>query len=615
MCGIVGYVGSREAPPIVLSGLKRLEYRGYDSAGVAALDFTNGVGFAKISIKRCEGKIENLIRSLQADPIMGTSSIGHTRWATHGRPSERNAHPHRFQDVVIVHNGIIENHLELKEELRKKGHSFSSETDSEVIAHLLQKYIDETADFEEACKKMVNRLKGAFAIAAIWSPGPKKIFVAKQDCPMVLGLGKDEQFIASDIPAILEFTRDFIFLDDGEMAFIEPTKVVVKDFQGNVMQRTPRHVDWNLAAAEKEGFDHFMLKEIYEQPRVLRDTFLGRIKPSFDGVHFDSIAWPAKVWKEVTSVNLVACGTAWHASLIGKYWIERFARVHADVDLASEFRYRNPVTFSKSICIAVSQSGETADTLAAVNEAMRQKLRPLAITNTVESSLARKTKSVIYTHAGPEIAVASTKCFLAQLAVLALTAVHMAEVRKTQSKAWITKILKDLAEIPEKVTEVLKLNDRIREIAKRYSNYEQYFYLGRGLSYPLALEGALKLKEIAYINTQAYPAGEMKHGPIALISENWPVVCIAPEDKILEKMISNIEEVRARGGKIITIGTEGNKELEQKSDEWVGLPRVRDELTPFLTAVALQMLAYHMSVLRGCDVDKPRNLAKSVTVE
>ncbi|MDB5037976.1 MAG: glmS-2 [Bacteriovoracaceae bacterium] len=614
MCGIVGYVGFREAPPVVLSGLKRLEYRGYDSAGLASLETRNGVR-PHMLLRRAEGKIDNLEKVIALDPITGTISIGHTRWATHGKPSERNAHPQRYKEVVIVHNGIIENYTHLIAELKKHGHVFNSETDSEVIAHLIHFYLETDITFEEACLKTVNRLQGAFAFAAMSTANPKKIVVAKQQCPMVVGLGKNEQFIASDVPALLEYTKDFIFLEDGEIAIIELDRVTIKNFSGKVIRRKPHHVNWSIAVAEKEGFDHFMLKEIYEQPRVLLDTFRGRINARFDGVTFDTLHWKEKVWRDFESLSLVACGTAWHSALIGKYWIEQFARLRVDVDLGSEFRYRDPIVDPKSLFIAISQSGETADTLAATGEMVKKKIKTLSITNTVESSLVRKTKNVIYTHAGPEIAVASTKCFLAQLGVLTLVATRLAEARKTQSKKWISKTLTDIAEIPEKVTRVLKLNDAIKEVAKKYLHFNQYFYLGRGLSYPIALEGALKLKEIAYINTQAYPAGEMKHGPIALISNDWPVVCVAPNDRIIEKTISNIEEVKARGGRLIVIGTEGNKALEKKSDAWIGIPEIREEFTPFLTSVVLQLFAYHMSVLRGCDVDKPKNLAKSVTVE
>jgi len=614
MCGIVGYVGSREATSVVISGLKRLEYRGYDSAGVAAFEKANGHA-PKLKIRRAEGKIENLIRAMEKDPISGTSAIGHTRWATHGKPSERNAHPHRFEDVVIVHNGIIENYGEIKAALEKKGNKFSSDTDSEVIAHLLQMNIDEVGNFEQACQKTVGKLKGAFALSAFWTKEPQKLFVAKQQCPIVLGLGDDEQFVASDIPALLDYTKDFIFLEDGEMAFVEPSKVVIKTFEGKIINRKSHRVNWSLAMAEREGFPHFMKKEIFEQPRVIRDTLRGRIKTNFDGVFFDTVRIKPAQWKEFKSVSLVACGTAWHASLVGKYWIEKFARIHADVDLASEFRYRDPVVFPKSLAIAVSQSGETADTLAAIVEAMKLKMTPLSITNTVESSIARKTKNVIYTHAGPEIAVASTKCFSAQLTILCLLAVHLAGIRKTQTPKWISKMLVDLAELPERIETVLKLSDQILEVARKYSTFNQYFYLGRGRSYPIALEGALKLKEISYINTQAYPAGEMKHGPIALISEDWPVVCVAPRGDHQEKMFSNIQEVQARGGRIILIGTEGQTEAEKIADEFIGVPDIREELTPFLTTVVLQLFSYHMAVIRGCDVDQPKNLAKSVTVE
>lgn len=614
MCGIVGYLGYREAPPVVLSGLKRLEYRGYDSAGLAALEVRQGHR-PHMALRRAEGKIDNLVKTIALNPLSGTVSIGHTRWATHGRPSEKNAHPHRYKDVVIVHNGIIENYAELIAELKKKGHDFSSDTDSEVIAHLIQFYLSSGLDFELAFLKTVNRLKGAFAFAAMSAQNAEKIMVAKQQCPMVVGLGNKEQFLASDIPALLEFTKDFLFLEDREIAILQAEKVVIKDFSGKLIQRKPHHVNWSLAVAEKEGFDHFMLKEIHEQPRVLRDTFRGRIRSGFDGVQFDNLKWTAKDWKSFDALRVVACGTAWHSGLVGKYWIEQFARVFTDVDLASEFRYRDPVASPKSLLVAISQSGETADTLAATAEMVQKKFKSLSITNTVESSLVRKTKNVIYTHAGPEIAVASTKCFLAQLGVLALLAIHLAAVHKTKSKKWIFEALKDLAEIPEKISRVLKLNDEIKDVAKRYLRYDQYFYLGRGLSFPIALEGALKLKEIAYINTQAYPAGEMKHGPIALISEEWPVVCVAPNDRIIEKTVSNIEEVKARGGQMIVVGTEGNRHLEKKSDAFIGIPEVREEFSPFLTSVVLQIFAYHMSVLRGCDVDKPKNLAKSVTVE
>jgi len=614
MCGIVGYVGSREATPLVLTALKKLEYRGYDSAGIAGL-YQNGGATAHLEILRTEGTIDRLEAALKTHPVPGTTAIAHTRWATHGKPSEKNAHPHRYKDVVIVHNGIIENYQELREELTKKGHRFSSETDSEVIAHLLQRFIDETENFEKSCFRLVKKLKGAYAISAIWVKAPRMLFVAKQHSPLLLGIGDGENFVASDIPALLAYTRDFLVLQDGELAFVEPNKVRLMDFSGKSINRKAQRVDWSVSMAEKEGYENFMLKEIHEQPRVLQDTFRGRIQSNFEGVNFDTVRWPDTVWKRFDNVNMVACGSAWHAALIGKAWMEQIAGIHAETDWASEFRYRRPILSKNSLSIAVSQSGETADTLAAIQQAKALKTRTLSITNTVESSIVRSTKEVIYTHAGPEISVASTKCFLGQLAVLAMTSVKLAQVRKTQKKEWIQKFLKDLSKLPRHVETVVAMGDEIREVVRKYKDYGQYFYLGRGLSFPVALEGALKLKEIAYINTQAYPGGEMKHGPIALISDQWPVVTVAPSDSQLTKVISNMEVVKARGGHLITVGTEGAPEARKISDAWIGIPKVREELTPFLTTIVLQMYAYYMAVEKGCNVDKPRNLAKSVTVE
>jgi glucosamine--fructose-6-phosphate aminotransferase (isomerizing) len=615
MCGIVGYVGSREATPIVLSALKKLEYRGYDSAGIAGL-YINGGPQAELEIRRTEGAIDRLEQALQAKPVRGTTALAHTRWATHGKPSEKNAHPHRFRDVVIVHNGIVENYQQLREELSSLGHRFSSDTDSEVIAHLLQRFIDQTkGDFEKSCFKLVKKLKGAFAIGAIWVQNPKVLFVAKQHSPLLLGLGDGENFVASDIPALLAYTRDFLILSDGELAFVEPSRVRLFDFDGKSVQRKSQHIDWSVSMAEKEGYEHFMLKEIHEQPRVIQDTLRGRVKAGFSGVEFDSVRWPSTIWKRFDRVSMVACGSAWHAGLIGKHWIEQVAKVHAEADWASEFRYRKPILSKNTLSVAISQSGETADTLAAIQQAKALRSRSLSITNTVESSIVRSTKEVIYTHAGPEISVASTKCFLAQMTSLALLEAKLAETKRTQKKEWIKKFLKDLSALPQSIEKVIAEKERIREIVRRYKDYEQYFYLGRGISYPIALEGALKLKEIAYINTQAYPGGEMKHGPIALISDQWPVVCVAPEDSNLPKMISNMEAVKARGGHLVTVGTEGCEEAKRISDAWIPIPKVREELSPFLSVVVLQLYAYYMAVERGCNVDKPKNLAKSVTVE
>lgn len=612
MCGIVGYVGKKEASPIILSALRRLEYRGYDSAGIAGVE---GNGRIQLQVRRCEGPIDQLQKLVESKPLHGSVGIGHTRWATHGRPSEKNAHPHRYQDVVIVHNGIIENYRELKSELERKGHRFESETDSEVIAHLLQRTLNETGNFEESCRQVVSRLKGSFAIAAIWKKFPHCIFVAKQHSPILLGMGSGENFIASDIPALLEFTHSFLILNDREMAFVEPDKLKVMDFDGRVVRKKIQKIEWSLSMAEKEGFEHFMLKEIYEQPRVIQDGLRGYVTPDFRSVDFESVSFKSKQWKSIQNVSIVACGSAWHAGLLGKQLIEKIAKVRCEVDLASEFRYRDPIISPNTLALAVSQSGETADTLAAADEAKKKKALLLSITNTVESSIARKTKNVIYTHAGPEISVASTKCFTAQVVAFCLLAVKLATEKKSQSEKFLMKFLKDLAQLPMYVEKVLKLNDKIRSIAHEYSVFDKYFYLGRGNSFPIALEGALKLKEIAYINTQAYPAGEMKHGPIALISSDWPVVCIAPKDKILPKMLSNMEVVKSRGGKIISITTEGERRVQELSDVVLEVPEVREEFHPILSNICLQLFAYHMSVKRGCNVDKPRNLAKSVTVE
>lgn len=614
MCGIVGYVGSKEASPIVLSALRRLEYRGYDSAGIAGFEATNAKK-RKPHILRCEGRIDQLASLLKQNPVNGTTALGHTRWATHGKPSERNAHPHRYRDVVIVHNGIIENYREIRKLLSESGNKFKSETDSEVIAHLLQEYLEESGSFEESCKKLVSKLDGAFALAAVWIKQPETLFVAKQYSPLLLGRGDGENFVASDIPALLEYTQEFYILKDEEMAFIEADRVRLFDFKGRKLDRKTQKVNWSLSTAEKEGYEHFMLKEIHEQARVLQDTLRGRVLKGFKKIDFEGVPWKSSDWKSLKHLSLVACGTAWHAGLLGKYWIEKIAKLPTEVDLASEFRYRDPIVPKSSLTVAISQSGETADTLAAVAEAKKKKSKLLSITNTVESSIVRATKNVIYTQAGPEISVASTKCFVAQMEALCLLAVKLGMERKTLSEKWSTKFLRDLSGLSKKIEEVLELESQIERIAKKYKDYKNYFYLGRGLSYPIALEGALKLKEIAYINTQSYPAGEMKHGPIALINEDWPVVSIAPKDSIRSKILSNMEAVKARGGKLLTVGTAGDEELIQLSDEFIGVPEIREELTPFLTVVALQLFAYHTSRLLGCDVDKPKNLAKSVTVE
>lgn len=612
MCGIVGYVGPKEATPIVLAALRRLEYRGYDSAGIASVN--GGIEHRGFDIRRSEGSIDRLEQLLRTKPLQGTTAIGHTRWATHGKPSEKNAHPHRYEDVVIVHNGIIENFHQLRTDLDRKGHRFVSDTDSEVVAHLLQRALDQTGDLKKSCLRVVNELKGAFALAAVWSKEPETVFVARRHCPLLLGLGEGENFVASDIPALLAYTKNFIVLNDGEAAFISAQEIDIVDFQGRAQARRPQKIDWSISMAEKEGYPHFMLKEIHEQPRVIQDCLRGRIT-HLGAVKFDTLKWKKSDWASPKNVLLLACGSAWHAALVGKHWIEQIAQVHAEVDLGSEFRYRKPIVADKTMVIAISQSGETADTLGALSEAKKYSKQTLAVTNTVGSSLVRAAKNVVYTHAGPEISVASTKCFVGQLVVLALISAQIAEARRAQSPKWIQKFLKDLSHLPQQIEEVLKLEPQIHELAKKYKGYNQYFYLGRDLNFPIALEGALKLKEIAYINTQAYPAGEMKHGPIALISKEWPIVSIAPRDALSSKIISNMEVVRARGGKLITIGTQGDEEIMQLSDEFIPMPNVRREFTPILATVCLQLFSYFMAAERGCEIDKPRNLAKSVTVE
>lgn len=614
MCGIVGYVGKKDASNIIISALRRLEYRGYDSAGMAGFKERSSHGL-ELEVRRCEGNIDRLQALIDKHPLKSSVGIGHTRWATHGKPSEKNAHPHRYCDVVIVHNGIIENYSQLKKDLEKQGHRFQSETDSEVVAHLLQQSLDLTGDFEKSVKFLVSQLKGAFALAALWEKKPNCIFVAKQHSPILIGLGAHENFIASDIPALLEFTNEFIILNDSEMAFVEPEKVRVFDFKGKELPQRKKRIEWSLSMAEKEGFDHFMMKEIFEQPRVVQDGLRGYLSGDLSSVHFDEVKFSKTDWKSFQNISIIGCGTAWHAGLLGKQMIEKLARVHTEVDLASEFRYRKPVLPTKSLSIAISQSGETADTLAAIDESKKLKSKLLSITNTVESSVVRKTKNVIYTHAGPEISVASTKCFTAQVVSLYLLAIKLASEKKMQSPSFLKKFIRDLTKLPQLIEETLKTEERIKLVAKKYFEFENFFYLGRGANYPIALEGALKLKEIAYINTQAYPAGEMKHGPIALISSEWPVVCLAPRDAILSKMLSNIETVCARGGRVIAFTTEGEDQVKQLAEDVVEIPKSREEFHPILINICLQIFAYHMSVLRGCNVDRPRNLAKSVTVE
>jgi glucosamine--fructose-6-phosphate aminotransferase (isomerizing) len=624
MCGIVGYVGKKRVVPVILDGLKRLEYRGYDSAGIAVAGDGEG-----LQVRRAEGKLRNLEEVIRLKPMNGTYGIGHTRWATHGRPTEENAHPHRdcTGKIVVVHNGIVENYLILKKKLTEEGHKFITETDTEVIAHLVEKYLFAKANgsrpsLEEAVRKTVNELKGVFAIAVISADEPNKIVAARNGPPAVIGLGKDEYFVASDVPAILYHTRDLFFLADGDLAVITPTGVQLSDFDGKPIQRQVTHITWDPIMAEKGGFKHFMLKEIYEQPRAVRDTTLGRVSLDSGKVFLDEMEITEKEFKELRKVVIAACGTSWHAALAGKYMIERLARVPVEVDYASEYRYRDPITDEKSIVLLISQSGETADTIAAQRESKAKGTKTLAICNVVGSMITREAAGTIYTHAGPEIGVASTKAFTAQLTALFLFALYLGEVRGALSNDQAKHYIGELNRLPGKLESILTRDEDVEDLAKEYQRVQDFLFLGRGIHYPIALEGALKLKEISYIHAEGYPAGEMKHGPNALIDENLPVVIIATCDRHdpasvqrYEKTMSNVKEVKARSGKVIAVATEGDEDIREAADHVLYVPAAPELLSPILEIVPLQLLAYHIAVRRGCDVDQPRNLAKSVTVE
>jgi len=624
MCGIVGYVGKKRVVPVILDGLRRLEYRGYDSAGIAVCG--NGEG---LQIRRAEGKLRNLEEVIRLKPLDGTYGIGHTRWATHGRPTEENAHPHRdcSGKVVVVHNGIIENYVSLKKKLAEEGHRFTTETDTEVIAHLVEKYYLHTANghrpsLEEAVRKTVVQLTGVFALAVISTDEPNKIVAARNGPPAVIGLGKDEYFVASDVPAILYHTRDLFFLADGDLAVITPEGVRLTDFNGQPITRQVQHVTWDPIMAEKGGFKHFMLKEIYEQPRSVRDTTLGRISQETGHVFLDEMEITEAEFKAAKKINIAACGTSWHAAQAGKFMIERMARIPVEVDYASEWRYRDPIVPSETVTVVISQSGETADTIAAQREAKAKGSKTLAICNVVGSMITREAAGTIYTHAGPEIGVASTKAFTAQLTALYLLALYLGQVRGTISAEQAKDSVHELTRLPGKLEHLLTHEEDCEDLAKQYVRSQDFLFLGRGIHYPIALEGALKLKEISYIHAEGYPAGEMKHGPNALIDENLPVVIIAtrdPKDALsmvrYEKTCSNLKEVKARSGLVIALATEGDHEIKEAADHVIYIPEAPEELLPILEIVPLQLLAYHIAVRRGCDVDQPRNLAKSVTVE
>jgi glutamine---fructose-6-phosphate transaminase (isomerizing) len=618
MCGIVGYIGSKRVVPLILDGLKRLEYRGYDSAGIAVVE-QNG----KLDIRRASGKLRNLEEAIRLSPLEGVYGIGHTRWATHGRPTEENAHPHRDckGEIVVVHNGIIENYLELKAQLLREGHKFVTETDTEVIAHLVEKY-SENSPLEEAMLKAVKQLNGVYALAVISTRDPNKIVAARWGPPAVIGLGQNEYFVASDIPAILHHTRDIFFLADGDIAVLTPQGVRLMDFEGHTIERPLKHITWDPIMAEKGGFKHFMQKEIFEQPRAIRDTVLGRISLDTGKVFLNQMDITPEEFRNFRNVKIVACGTSWHAGLAGKFMIERLAKLPVEVDYGSEFRYRDPILDERSLTIVISQSGETADTLAAQREAMRKGSKTLAICNVEGSMITRDAQGTIYTHAGPEIGVASTKAFTGQLTALILVALYLGEVRGTLSREQATTLMQELTRLPHKMESILQRDEEYEELGKQFFRFADFLYLGRGIHYPIALEGALKLKEISYIHAEGYPAGEMKHGPNALIDENLPVVVIATRDDgdaasmtRYEKTVSNIQEVKARDGIVLSIVSEGDELARSSSDHVIEIPAAPELLSPILEIVPLQLLAYHIAVRRGCDVDQPRNLAKSVTVE
>ena len=610
MCGIIGYIGERSAQPILLNGLKHLEYRGYDSSGMVVYLENKKA----LSVRKLSGKVKDLEALLNKKPLFGFRGIAHTRWATHGEPNQINAHPHLDckGKIALVHNGIIENYKELKEKLIKEGHRFLSQTDTEVIVHLIEKYYSDNLTLEEAVQKAVRQLKGSFAIGVISQSEPKKIVGARFQSPLIVGIGENENFLASDVPAILDYTKKVIFLEENEIVVLEKDKVKIMDFSGKEIKRQPQKIEWTKKEAEKQGFKHFMLKEIYEQPNILEEILKRRIK---DGIFFEELKLDKEDFLKIKDIAIVACGTAYHAGLVGKYILEQLCGIPVNVEVSSEFRYRNLVIDENTLVIAISQSGETADTLASVRQAKLQGAKILSICNVLGSTLTRESDGLIYTQAGPEISVASTKAYTAQLIVLYLFSLYLAELKGRLTEAKIKEYLEKLKEIPQKQKYILSQIETIKEIAKSHAHFGSFLYLGRNINYPSALEGALKLKEISYIPAEGYPAGEMKHGPIALIDEYRAVVCIVPESKVYEKMISNIQEIKSRKGKIIAIATEGDQKIKELTKEVIYIPKIEELFSPLLVVLPLQLLAYYIAVKRKCEIDQPRNLAKSVTVE
>lgn len=609
MCGIVGYIGNRDVVAILLSGLERLEYRGYDSAGLAVLSDQ------EIHIRRREGKLAKLKELVAEQPLTSNMGVGHTRWATHGRPSEINAHPHVSGKVAVVHNGIIENYLELKDELKAAGHSFMSETDTEIIAHLIEFYCNEGVTFEEAVRKALARIQGSYALGIVHRERPDMVVAARRESPLIVGYGEDESFIASDVPALLEHTRRVSYMDDEEVAYVSRDGVTFTDLEGNKIDKEIHQVMWDPVMAQKAGYKHFMQKEIFEQPRAVIDTFRGRVSPETGKVLLPDLPFTKEDINGLDRICIVACGTSYHAGLVGKFMIEELSRMKVEVDLGSEFRYRDPIIDEKTLLVLISQSGETADTMAALREGKAKNVRTMAICNVVGSSLARGVEGVIYTQAGPEIGVASTKAFTTQLVSLYLLAMYLAEAKGTLTQEKGREMIDELLKLPHILEAVLEAEEQVIVVGKRYHRASNFLYLARGINYPLALEGALKLKEISYIHAEGYPAGEMKHGPIALIDENMPVVVCAPSGRNVEKSMGNIEEVKARSGTVIALTEKDNDLVLGKADEVIHIPSASEMLTPIVLAVPLQLLAYHIAVMRGTDVDQPRNLAKSVTVE
>lgn len=609
MCGIVGYVGNAQAAPFLLDGMSKLEYRGYDSAGIAVYEK------GKIRVEKCVGRLDALRHKLEGRMPEGSMGIGHTRWATHGRPSDRNSHPHTDEsgDFVVVHNGIIENYLMLKEKLIAKGQKFSSDTDTEIVAHLFADFYE--GDMEEAVKKVLKTIEGSYSLVFMCAAEPDKLICTKKDNPLIIGLGEGENFIASDIPAIIAKTRRTYIMSDGEIATVTKDDVWVQDINGTPITKKVFEVNWNAEAAEKGGFEHFMLKEIYEQPKAIKDTMRGRLAENGTEINFTELGWTPEDFTGISKIFIVACGTAYHAGIVGKYYLENLARIPVEVDIASEFRYRSPLVDANCMTIVISQSGETIDTLAALKEAKRLGSRTLAVTNVVGSSIAREADQVVYTYAGPEIAVASTKAYTTQLLVMLMLAVYVGRLRGTLDGNKADALAKGLHKVPEQLHDMLENVDQIKVFARHYGSSLDAFFLGRSLDYAVALEGALKLKEISYIHAEAYAAGELKHGTLALIVEGVPVIVLATQEDVYDKTVSNLQEVKAREAMVIAIALEGDDSIAKYADHVIYIPRADKELAPILAVLPLQLLAYYAALTRGCDVDKPRNLAKSVTVE